>query len=53
MVKGLECLEKIKNGFGCDPAYYGLNREFEDVKQYLEILDVIFRALEQGPPSPG
>lgn len=33
--KATECLEKIKNSFGCDMAYYNLNSEYETVEQAL------------------
>ena len=33
--EALECLEKIKDGFGCDMAYYDLNLEYETVEQAL------------------
>ena len=39
MSKELEALEKIKNSFGCDLAYYSLNIEYEIVEQALERLE--------------
>ena len=44
MSKELEALEKIKNSFGCDLAYYSLNIEYEIVKQALERLEAIDNA---------
>lgn len=39
--EALICLEKIKNTFGCDIAYYGLLIEYETVKQALLELKAI------------
>ena len=33
--EALKCLEKIKNSFGCDMAYYNLNLEYETVEKAL------------------
>lgn len=44
MRKELEALEKIKKEFGCDPAYYGLNLDFEILQQALTELQAIKEA---------
>lgn len=41
MSKELEALEKIKDSFGCDMAYYGLSLEYETIKQALQRLEAI------------
>lgn len=65
MSKALEALEKIKQEFGCDPAYYGLNLDFETIEQALQRLGTIekgkntdiidnymaFKNSEQAKPS--
>lgn len=33
--EALKCLEKIKDSFGCDMAYYNLNSEYETVEKAL------------------
>ena len=36
MNKYQEALNKIKEQFGCDPAYYGLNCEFETLQKLVD-----------------
>lgn len=34
-----QALQKIKDNFGCDLSYYGLNNEFEIIEKDLEVLE--------------
>ena len=46
MSKGLEDLERIKESFGCDPAYYGLNLSFETVKKELTAFEIVKKHID-------
>lgn len=42
-----EDLEKIRESFGCDPAYYGLEGEFEGIEINLTKLQEIEEVMEE------
>lgn len=41
MSKALQELQKIKESFGVDPAYYGLEGSFEVVERELKAFEII------------